>query len=291
MERPDRSSVGGELRLHTDDFRRYLDGEALYGDDFSLPEIEKWYQDEKEAYFRLLGTYESAEPRTYGYHRLNWQYGFQQLPNGRFLNVLGVGSAWGAEFEPILDRIDQLTILEPSGGFVRDEIGGVPVRYIEPRPSGEFPFEEGVFDLISCLGVLHHVPNVSKVVQEISRCLTPGGHALIREPTISMGDWRESRPGLTTRERGIPLDLLRGIIKAAGLEVTFEKRCMFQLTYNLAPFFHNAVWNSRPALLLDRVFCSLFASNLHYHPWNRLQTLRPIAVYYVLRRPPKAADL
>src|SRR5207247_10832802 len=168
---------------------------------------------------------------------------------------------------------------------------GVPIRYIEPRPSGEFPFEEGVFDLISCLGVLHHIPNVSKIVHEISRCLTPGGHALIREATISMGDWRESRPGLTTRERGIPLDLLRGIIEAAGLEVTFEKRCMFQLTYNLAPFFHNAVWNSRPALLLDRVFCSIFASNPHYHPWNRLQTLRPIAVYYVLRTPPKPADL
>ena len=290
MRVSDQSSDAGDAPLSPEEFRRYLDGEVLYGDDFGPSQIEKWYDDERDAYFRLLGTSESSGPQSYGYHRLNWQYGFQWLPSGRFLNVLGVESAWGAEFEPILNRVDRLTILEPAGGFAREEIRDVPVTYIEPRPSGEFPFRAGTFDLITCFGVLHHIPNVSKVVGEMSRCLTRGGYALVREPTISMGDWRAPRPGLTTRERRIPLRLLRRIIGVAGLEVISEKRCMFLLTYNLAPLFHDAVRNSRPALWVDRLFRSLFASNLHHHPWNRLQTLRPIAVHHVLRKPQNGSE-
>lgn len=43
-----------------------------------------------------------------------------------------------------------------------------------------------------------------------------GYHALIREPTISTGNWRRPRPGLTRRERGISKPILRAVVERAG---------------------------------------------------------------------------
>lgn len=34
-------------------FEQYSDGKNLYGDDFSSDQIETWFRDEKEAYYRL----------------------------------------------------------------------------------------------------------------------------------------------------------------------------------------------------------------------------------------------
>jgi hypothetical protein len=36
-----------------DDFRVYFEGKKLYGDDFTLKEIESWYSDEQEGYATL----------------------------------------------------------------------------------------------------------------------------------------------------------------------------------------------------------------------------------------------
>lgn len=61
-------------------------------------------------------------------------------------------------------------------------------------------FESEQFDLITCLGALHRIPNVSMVVNELYRCLGKGGYLLLREPVVSMGDWSVPREGLTKRE-------------------------------------------------------------------------------------------
>jgi len=41
------------------------------------------------------------------------------------------------------------------------------------------PYETGVFDLIFCFGVLHHISDTEKAIQEIYRVLKPDGKAII----------------------------------------------------------------------------------------------------------------
>ena len=82
-------------------FERYSDGKALYGDDFSPDQIEAWFRDEQEGYYRLT---EERKPGNYGYHALNWRHGFRHLPPFPFEHILGIGSAFGDELQPVLGR-------------------------------------------------------------------------------------------------------------------------------------------------------------------------------------------
>jgi SAM-dependent methyltransferase len=261
----------------------YLQGNKLYGDNFSLEEIAAWFKDEEQGYFNLgAGNKEKYE---YGYHALNLEYGFSFLPDKCFDKILGVGSAYGEELSPIVAKSKSVFILEPSDGFIVKNIRGVPVTYFQPLPSGILPFENDQIDLATCFGVLHHIPNVSTVMNEFYRCLKPDGHILIREPIISMGDWRKPRPGLTKRERGIPLKCFREIIVAAGFEIVNENKCMFPLTSRLKFFLNKPVYNSWFAIQVDRILCSLPIWAKNYHPRNIFHKLRPTSVFYVLRKP------
>ena len=254
--------------MSREDISDFLTGKHLYGDDFSAEEIRGWLDDEKESYSSLFDV--GGGGYGYGYHALNWEHGFRFLPGVRFRNVLGVGSSNGDEFKPIIERIGSLCILEPSERFKDGEIDGVPVRYVRPRPGGELPFTDNSFDLITCFGTLHHIPNVSKVVGEMHRVLAVGGLALVREPIVSLGDWRTPRKGLTARERGIPLDVFRSIIKSSGFKVLRERKCMFPRTNG--------------HLLADKILSRLFEWNYNYHPKSFFQKLRPTSVFYVLQK-------
>jgi ubiquinone/menaquinone biosynthesis C-methylase UbiE len=43
----------------------------------------------------------------------------------------------------------------------------------------ELPFQDNTFDCVTSMGVLHHVPNTEKAVQEIFRVLKPGGRLIV----------------------------------------------------------------------------------------------------------------
>jgi SAM-dependent methyltransferase len=179
-----------------------------------------------------------------------------------------------------------VTVVEPSDQLYAEEVNGVPVRYVKPNPDGSLPFDDASFDLITCFGVLHHIATVSRVVAELHRCLRPGGYALVREPTNSMGDWRQRRPGLTKRERGIPIALFRRILAEAGFRVVAEQPCMFSLVNRLAIRGRKtSLYNSPLAMRVDRILCRLFAWNRVYHATNNLARFRPQSVFYVLTRP------
>ena len=217
----------------------YFRGEKLYGDDFSPDEIEQWFKDEEDGYFDLgAGDQDRYE---YGYHAINYEHGFSHLPEGHYDSVLGIGSAYGDELKPIATNYRRIVILEPSEGFKVKELSGIPVTYEKPLSSGQLPFPTNQFDLITCFGVLHHIPNVSTVIKEIYRCLNRGGYALIREPTASMGDWRKPRRGLTKHERGIPSRIFHRAIVSSGFRVISERRCMFSLTSRLSPLIRGPV--------------------------------------------------
>lgn len=245
-----------------------LSGERLRGDDFPPEEVERWFREEREAYFSLR---DRSDPR-YEYHALNRRHAWRHLPPRDFESALLFGGARGDEILPIAPRVRQVTILDPAAGF-RSE------RSVEALPSGDLPFPAGAFDLITCFGALHHVANVTHVLREMRRCLRPGGYAVIREPTISMGDWRRPRPGLTKNERGIPLLLLREMLNRAGFRVLRESRCVFPAVRRLWP---GRPYDSTFAVALDSLLSRLFSFQCAYHPTRWWRRLQPAAAAYVL---------
>lgn len=267
---------------------RALRGELLYGDDFSAEEIAQWFDDERDGYFNLYyGDPAPNQPATeqYEYEQLAEQHGYRWLPDRQFGKALGIGSAHGAELNPILGRSQSVTVLEPSDGFASQTINGKPVIYVKPNASGLMPFESASFDIVVCFSVLHHIPNVSTVINEMFRVLRPGGYVLLREPTHSMGDWRQPRRGLTKRERGIPLAIFRRIIANAGFTVLKETRCMFSLMSRLSPLMGGrSVWTSRLIVQVDQAMCKLPIWSRKYGGQKALYKIRPTAVSYVLSR-------
>jgi ubiquinone/menaquinone biosynthesis C-methylase UbiE len=153
---------------------------------------------------------------------------------------------------------------------------------VKPSPNGLLPFENNTFDLITCFGVLHHIPNVSAVVSELARTLQPGGYLLIRETIVSMGDWREPRYGLTKRERGIPIHILIEIAKTNGLEIVKSSLCDYPLTEKL--FSKLGFYNTYFASLIDYWVANIFSWNLNYHPKNTLQRFRARSAFFVLKK-------
>ncbi len=262
-------------------FDEYSDGHALYGDDFLPRQLDEWFRDEQEGYYNLN---EERKPGSYQYRALNWRHGFRHLPPLPFEHVLGIGSAFGDELEPVLDRAGKVTILEPGDRFSNSKFD-----YVRPKPSGLMQFSDDTFDLITCFGVLHHIPNVSTVVQEMARCMKPGGWMLIREPTISLGDWNLRRPGLTRRERGIPLHIIQQIMKDSGLQIVYQARCMHTFTHRIARLLpkehgiYNTRWNTCWVVAFDDYLSNVPVWSRRYHATRFLEKIRPGFVHMVCR--------
>jgi len=261
----------------------YLSGEVLYGEDLPPAEIEQWFESEREGYCRLA--HREGVAYRYSYHALNRRHAFDQLPaNINFSRALGVGSAQGDEFVPIQERVAHITLLEPGNFSKSSQLMRPTVEYARPRPDGAFPLAPETFDLIVCFSTLHHIPKVSQAIAEIFRVLRPGGWALLREPIISMGDWRQPRFGLTKNERGIPHGLLRRFVIEAGFQIVYERACCFSLTSRLRVLAGGSAYNSRSVMAIDSVLCWVPFWPTAYHPANVLQKLRPTAAAFVLRR-------
>jgi SAM-dependent methyltransferase len=260
----------------------HLSGEALYGDDFTPEEVAQWFTDEAEAYYDLGGG--SQEPEHYGYAELNRQTLFAHLPQGRrFRHALGFGSGYGTELVALAARIDELTIVESSARYGVDPGLTMPVHALAADPGGQIALPDASVDLISCLGVLHHIPNVTQVVRELARVCAGGGCLMLREPVTSMGDWRERRPGLTVHERGIPLGYLEGRLRAAGFELCRVTPVIFPLVIKLWRY-GPAPYASASLTRVDRAICRIVRPNLRYHATTRLQKVRPAEVAVVARR-------
>ncbi len=261
----------------------FLSGEKLYGDDFSFEEIKKWYDNEKEGYANLGS--KNKKTYMYNYHNLNKLYAYSFLPkNLSFNTVLGLGSAYGDEFLPIIDRINDIIIIEPSDHLVSNQLDKIIPTYIKPNLSGKIDFPNNHFDLIICFSTLHHIPNVSYVMGELYRCLKPRGYLLIREPITSMGDWRAPRSGLTKDERGIPLKLFRKLTISLRFKVVKESLC-FSMTSFLCKLLKRPIYRSKFYLMIDKIISQLLKFRaVKYHRKSILSKIAPSAVFYVLSK-------
>ncbi|HPL67772.1 MAG TPA: class I SAM-dependent methyltransferase [Smithellaceae bacterium] len=268
--------------MKNEDIEDYVLGLKLYGDDFALNEIEKWYLEEKEAYANLGAKNKSKYQ--YVYHQINKVLGYKFLGK-EIRTCLGLGSAYGDELAPIIDKIGKIKIIEPSSQFNKTkEIKGIPCEYFEPRVDGSMPFENNYFDLITCFSALHHIPNVSHVIKECYRVLSNNGVMLIREPIVSMGDWREKRMGLTKNERGIPLNIFHQIISESGFRISHQTLWNFTLLPNLLNKLGIIPYNNYVICKLDIFLCALFRWNYRYHARKTFHKLRPTSIFYFLEK-------
>lgn len=155
--------------------------------------------------------------------------------------------------------------------------------YLNPDYTGKINLPDNSMDLITCFGVLHHIPNVSFVFGELTRVLKKGGFILIREPIVSMGDWANPRKGLTKRERGIPLNVFRNLIKKNKLKIISEEKVLFPLTRRLK-FNKGEINNSKIMIWIDYILSKIFSWNDRYHsttPWHKI---RPQSVFYIINK-------
>jgi SAM-dependent methyltransferase len=264
------------------EIEKYLIGSELYGDDFDEREISEWFDAEKEGYADL-GAKDHANYR-YEYHALNTVLGFDRLAGDVYENVLGFGSAYGDELEPIASKVNNVVVVDPSDHFESSLIFGKPVQYVKPSYDAKLPFESDHFDLITCFGVLHHIPNVSATVAEFARVLKPGGCLLVREPIVSMGDWRFPRRGLTKRERGIPFNIFANIVESSGLKITNSSLCNFPVSEAIGRLFVRDIYNSRFVVRLDQFMSWAFRWNLSYHPVNFWKKFRPTSAFLIAEK-------
>lgn len=265
--------------------KEYFNGEKLYGDDFSFDEIKTWYEEESEGYANLGS--KNKKSYSYGYHMMNEIHGFRKVKNLYFENVLGFGSAWGYEFEPISKRVQNLTIVEPSDNLVNNKIGELTPKYIKPSIEGKLPLIDNSYDLITCFGTLHHIPNVSFVISELIRVLKTDGYLLLREPIISMGDWRKPRKGLTKKERGIPISFFEKEFSKYSIEIVSKEYCftvtsLFQRTIGF--LFKRPIYSYKTYVLLDKYISYLLKKNVVYHATRKLNKIAPQSIFYVIKK-------
>jgi len=266
--------------------QRYFSGEHLYGDDLDEDGVRRWLAEEC-GYYDLYGdgTAPDGCAVPYEYHALNEFHGYRHLRTLRFSQALAIGCGQGDDIAPIADRIGHITAVEPEKRWWRDRIGGTPATYHAPDAAGTVPAGTGTIGLTVCLGALHHIPTVTRVLGEIARATAPGGLFLLREPVSTMGDWRKPRPGLTRNERGLPLAWLDRTLDGCGFRPVHRNLCMFPATPRLAGAIGvKDAYNRKAAVLQDHALSRISAWNYHYHRTSLWQKLAPASVFYVLQK-------
>lgn len=258
---------------------------TLYGDDFSPEEIIKWYKEEAEGYAELGN--KDIKNYEYQYHNINKIYGYSKIERKKYDNVLGIGSAWGHEFKPIIPLIKNLHIIEPSDNMRSKSIGGIIPNYIKPNPLGTIPFNDNTFDIITCMHVLHHIPNVSYLLKEIIRVLKPQGYLLLNEPIVSMGDPSKPRYGLTKNERGIPIKFFLQIFAEENVEVV-SKKYLFTGTSVLSKLFNKifrkSIYSYKSYIYFDKILSFILQKNVRYHTSGILKKIAPTSIYFVIKK-------
>lgn len=262
---------------------KFLKGEEVYGDNFNIEEIRAWYKDEEKGYFSIYG--ENNIGKSGGSeNEIHNFYSYNIIKNMHFKNAMGLGSADGREFLPIINNIDKLVIIEIAEEFYKNDIMGTPVEYVKPDILGKLSYSDNYFDLIFVSSVLHHIPNLSFVWGEITRCLAPGGILIVSEPIVYMGGFEGKRGGLTLRERGIPIKFFNE--RLSDFNIILKEQFNHAITRKIiSKFMKKGIEDSKLLLKIDRILSRNFTLKYKYFAKNPISKLfRAASLYMVLEK-------
>lgn len=203
--------------------------------------------------------------------------------------MLGPGNGTDAFFVRNLFTNSEFFFVEASPDFQKtlSERFGVE-SVIDPQIDGRIKLTDDSVDLVMAFSVLHHIANVSFVLQEVGRILRPGGLFITREPCSSMGDWSKPRRS-TPNERGIPAKMMVQIAKSARLHNVTGQRpvpvLFAQLNLILKRFKMFTKISQTSLRRFDRLLSRLVAGN----DWNWRDVwwkkIGPSAYFYVFENP------
>lgn len=99
-------------------------------------------------------------------------------------SVLEIGIGQAADSMQIVKRGANyygIDLTEKSIKRIKDRFSllNLPYKEVQVANAEEIPYPEGFFDIVYSHGVIHHSPNIEKIVDEIYRVLKPGGQAVI----------------------------------------------------------------------------------------------------------------
>lgn len=95
--------------------------------------------------------------------------------------VLDAGCGSGRWTGFIADRVQHVDAVDPSQAvFAASRLLAHKKNVrISQASIDHLPFYDNTFDFILCLGVLHHIPDTEKALQDLVKKLKPGGHVLL----------------------------------------------------------------------------------------------------------------
>lgn len=263
----------------------HLNGQILYGDDFDEQEILAWFNHEKLGYYDLYNTDSQEEQEGHLYEHINNYYAFAKLRGKTFKTCLALGCADGDDVKPLAGQVEKFIAIEPAKEWWRDRIGTKPATYMMPESSGRIPLQNESVDLAISLGVLHHIPNVSYVLEEIHRTLSVGGYFVAREPISSMGDFRSPRSGCTKYERGIPIEYLKRKLWDLGYtDVAISPALFSPLVQILKRTSRSSIPRSRMIARFDAMLSRAFAFNDVYFRNTFWKKFAPGACFIIAKK-------
>jgi ubiquinone/menaquinone biosynthesis C-methylase UbiE len=96
----------------------------------------------------------------------------QRRTGGRRLLDIGCGA--GFIFDTSHDFFERLDGIDITGEMLA-LVESRPNVTTHRAPAETLPFADGIFDVVTCNGVLHHIEHISRALAEARRVLRPGG--------------------------------------------------------------------------------------------------------------------
>jgi SAM-dependent methyltransferase len=265
-------------------------GRVLVGDDFTDEQLSIWYEQEKEAFYEKYAANSEVDP-WYAYMKyVNEILGFSKINKSEdeHKSILFLGPGSGIEVERFASNNPDwsLNFIESSDNFKLQLRRKFPLSRIKDATiSGDIALRKNCQDVVCAFSVLHHIPNISKVVGEIFRVTKPGGLFMVREPCSSMSDWRYNRSA-TPNERGISCYLLTSIAQSTGFELVskpipvlfapINKILKKTIGFSFIPF--NLLYR------IDRLISQIVSFNDYYWRDTWYKKIGPSSYFYVFRK-------
>lgn len=181
------------------------------------PAMEPFLQGQQRAWQRLNSRQESASDR----QAVLW---LRQLLDGqprRRVLEIGAGRGWASA---LLAGAGHAVV---ASDLCDDTRGGLGWSVRRRRAGGSWfgcvrtvaealPFRNDSFDVVFCLAVLHHIPDLGRALHEVARVLRPGGLFLaLREPfrgfSTTPAQRLQERTGTGLAEASGPCEFLRPV--------------------------------------------------------------------------------
>jgi ubiquinone/menaquinone biosynthesis C-methylase UbiE len=133
---------------------------------------------------RVVGSYDVRITRSYQFeHRYltlhKWVGSFKK---NNFFRILDFGCGTGSVSEDV--AIQGMTAFAVDASL--EMLQAVKRKAIDVQCAGgdgeSLPFKDGAFDGLICMGVLHHIENKGRAVEEMIRVVRKGGRICISEP-------------------------------------------------------------------------------------------------------------